>query len=691
MKRLLVTGIGVDAVSAAVPLYPGHDITALVSTPPGAGEEIVVRTATLREHRMPRPQAWARECARLADKPGIDAAVVALARTAADDDALRRAFLRYAADADTIVHTSAALFDIDERCGADGKPRLYHAPAGPQFPRACETDPAGPFTWMAFPLWVAETRLVAACDRIETDCAAEFARWYDKADRKRRCVLVVNDYPVDYPGGGGHTRIRSLNRFLAADEFEVTLLCLTDAGERRDTVLAPHFRQIAVPCTPAHAEMKARMNRGCGETASDVVSLLSCADNPQLGQEFRAAAAFADLVIFEHVYLAPLARLLPPGVPLMYSAQNVESAIKRQSLAGHPHAAELCAAADAAEAFLLERVDAVTAVSPDDAAHFSAASAAPVHVVPNGVRIPVAEPSLQREGVVFTGTAHPPNVEALEFILHRIAPALPDTSFVVIGAVGENVSPDRVPVNVTLTGRIPEERKNELLANAAAAVNPMFSGGGSNMKLPEYFAWRLPVVSTPFGARGFDIHGGTHLLIAHEDRFVEALRELLGSAELRERLGRSAYEYARDRLDWTVLSRRWQSAVAAAAQARERRLSLRPVAGGVSAAANELELLFPASEALDGTFDVRWGDAAAEDGALRACTPASGDTERFLALFGRFADTAAVAGGPRSAVRRGARLLQMHGVPTAVAGEAPGEHWLAWSDALRLSRKGERE
>jgi hypothetical protein len=45
-------------------------------------------------------------------------------------------------------------------------------------------------------------------------------------------------------------------------------------------------------------------------------------------------------------------------------------------------------------------------------------------------------------------------------------------------------------------------------AAADAAINPMQSGAGTNVKMGEFMALRLPILSTPFGARGLDFHDG---------------------------------------------------------------------------------------------------------------------------------------------------------------------------------------
>ncbi len=46
---------------------------------------------------------------------------------------------------------------------------------------------------------------------------------------------------------------------------------------------------------------------------------------------------------------------------------------------------------------------------------------------------------------------------------------------------------------------------------ASVAVNPMVSGSGTNLKIVEYLAAGVPVVSTPFGMRGLDLRPDEHL------------------------------------------------------------------------------------------------------------------------------------------------------------------------------------
>jgi hypothetical protein len=56
-----------------------------------------------------------------------------------------------------------------------------------------------------------------------------------------------------------------------------------------------------------------------------------------------------------------------------------------------------------------------------------------------------------------------------------------------------------------------------VLAAADAGLNPVLSGGGSNVKLPTYLALGLAVVSTPFGTRGYSSLEGAVQVAAAAD------------------------------------------------------------------------------------------------------------------------------------------------------------------------------
>ena len=58
-------------------------------------------------------------------------------------------------------------------------------------------------------------------------------------------------------------------------------------------------------------------------------------------------------------------------------------------------------------------------------------------------------------------------------------------------------------------------------------LNPVLAGSGSNLKLCEYIAYGIPVITTVHGNRGFGFKDKAHLLVAEISEFPHMLRESL--------------------------------------------------------------------------------------------------------------------------------------------------------------------
>jgi glycosyltransferase involved in cell wall biosynthesis len=104
--------------------------------------------------------------------------------------------------------------------------------------------------------------------------------------------------------------------------------------------------------------------------------------------------------------------------------------------------------------------------------------------------------------LVFSGSGFAPNVEALEQLRAycRAEAAFLQRERVHILALGSvSETPAREGALIS-TGRVPEILP--YLAAADAGLNPVTRGSGSNVKLFEYLAAKLPVISTAFGVRG---------------------------------------------------------------------------------------------------------------------------------------------------------------------------------------------
>jgi hypothetical protein len=125
------------------------------------------------------------------------------------------------------------------------------------------------------------------------------------------------------------------------------------------------------------------------------------------------------------------------------------------------------------------------------------------------------------------GSAHRPNVEAAEFILQELAPVLPEVEFDLIGGLCGAIRV-QVPNNVSLHGVVDSGRKSRILNRWLVGLNPVESGGGSSLKLPDYMAHGLATISTPTGSRGVPVESWDVGVVTELQGFRRCLTEMLG-------------------------------------------------------------------------------------------------------------------------------------------------------------------
>ena len=192
----------------------------------------------------------------------------------------------------------------------------------------------------------------------------------------------------------------------------------------------------------------------------------------------------------------------------------------------------------------VRRVDHVVTMSGEDARRLRRfAPDLRVSVSPCGVDCrqfrPADPPAPPATDVVFVGHfGHPPNVDAVRFLVHDVAPRIGRP--VRIRIVGRGVTPDvsalARPGAVDVVGPVDDVRPE--LASARVVVAPVRFGTGMRGKVLEALAMARPVVTTSLGAEGLGATQGHHLLVADgAEAFAAAIGRVLDDAELAAALG----------------------------------------------------------------------------------------------------------------------------------------------------------
>jgi glycosyltransferase involved in cell wall biosynthesis/GT2 family glycosyltransferase len=389
-------------------------------------------------------------------------------------------------------------------------------------------------------------------------------------------VTTVDMQPIDPPVGGGRLRLLGLYHNLGDNSVCHYVGTYDWPGESfRDHWLTKRLREISVPLSNEHHGAAADLALRCGgKTVID----LAFSQQGRLSGDFvsrvREEIREADVVVFSHPWVYPLvADTLKPNQVVVYDSHNVEGFLRAQLLdESNPEEKAVLRQAVADEYDMGSRADLILACSQEDLARFNRIyEFAPdkMRVIPNGVMAfsmkpaPSEERALIRKKLslksssfiaVFIGSPYGPNVEAAEFIANDLARELPDITFVIAGGVGEMVSGRER--NLVCTGRLEEADKLDWLRASDIAVNPMFSGSGTNIKMFDFMALGLPVVVTETGARGIEEGASQCFVRVPDDRgaFKEAVARLRTEKTLRQYLAASARECVETRYSWERIS-----------------------------------------------------------------------------------------------------------------------------------------
>lgn len=171
--------------------------------------------------------------------------------------------------------------------------------------------------------------------------------------------------------------------------------------------------------------------------------------------------------------------------------------------------------------------------------------------IPNAVAFdsPRPEPASGPFRLLFVGTfSYGPNVAGILWFADEIWPALRETlgHEIEFYAVGFDPPPEVLALGgrpgITIVG--PVESLPPHYAAAHAVIAPIFSGGGTRIKIIEAMAFGKPIVTTQMGCEGLQVEHGAQLLIADDaPAFQSAVMKLARDASYRSSLGHAGWDY----------------------------------------------------------------------------------------------------------------------------------------------------
>ncbi|RXK12284.1 glycosyltransferase [Halarcobacter mediterraneus] len=337
---------------------------------------------------------------------------------------------------------------------------------------------------------------------------------------KKDKITVVTTYSIYPPRGGGQNRIfylyKEISKFI-----KVEIICLVGRNQNyRKVEISPDFFEIRVPKSRIHEKKEIEIEKKAGIPITDIAMLYLYNETPKLQEEIKKSAATSKYIITSHPYTYSLIKEIV-NIPIIHESHNVEYNLKKQMLEDNPYNKKLLEKLFEVEKEACQDSIYTTVCSKDDAYVMEELYNLDINkslVVPNGVDLNTVpyissekrqelQSSFKAENekiVLFIGSWHQPNIEAVEEIF-LLANTLPEYNFIILGSVEGYFSSHKKPKNVGFTGIVTDEEKEIYLSIADIAINPMLSGSGTNLKMLDYMANGIPVISTKIGARGLDI------------------------------------------------------------------------------------------------------------------------------------------------------------------------------------------
>jgi O-antigen biosynthesis protein len=353
-----------------------------------------------------------------------------------------------------------------------------------------------------------------------------------------RLLIAYPTFPEPDTNAGAY-RLFEIIQILCAAGAKITFL----AQYANDPRYREQLEQLGVECVAddeEHLSASAdRFSRVLQAHAFDAAILV----------HFFMFTAYANFV---RAFL-PTCRLILDTVDLHFVRLEREASLRRDPvlgmLAAETRRTELAAACQA------DQVWVVTDVERDTLIARLGRDVGPVHVVPTIHRIRGPVRSFhERKGIIFLGSyGHAPNVDAVQFFVEQISPAirrmLPEVPVTIAGSNPPEwfYEHARLNPNIEVTGFVPDHRA--LLGSHRVGIAPLRYGAGMKGKIGEYLACGLPCVTTSIGAEGMALAHESQMLVADDPAaFAEAIGRLYGDEALWQRSCQAGLRYIREHL-----------------------------------------------------------------------------------------------------------------------------------------------
>ena len=393
----------------------------------------------------------------------------------------------------------------------------------------------------------------------------------------RAQLTAVNHYDVFPFNHGGSLGIRGLYKALS-EWFDVNIITfVTHDYFPEEVYISDHVKVIPIVLPEKLVQMQYAMYEEYGMDEHTMVDSSPAVvrwyhEFPEVINRVKEIAKKSFIVLAEHVFTWRIIKKACPDKHLWYRANNVEYDYKLTTWDKIGCPKDLLKEIYDIEKECCEECECVLTVSDLEKKRFIELYELPEKMYGKFINIrsgydtddlQTIMPS-ERDHIsgdyqysgLFIASDTPSTRKAAENCI-AVAKDCPDIQIVLLGGVGKAFKEVLLPKNIVITGIVTDEEKVYYLQHCDFALNLLEAGAGINVKMFEYFAFGIPVVTTKYGARGIKLTDNEDCIITENGRFSDDIRDFCElSIQKRDNIAKNALNLLVEHYSWRSLAKK---------------------------------------------------------------------------------------------------------------------------------------
>lgn len=389
-------------------------------------------------------------------------------------------------------------------------------------------------------------------------------------------ILVVDNQKIWPPDSGAPIRVFNMFKNLPK-EYDITFLGTTayDNFLYHEKQLTSNFKEkiikINKPILLFNSSLT-KMTKGI-HTFDIVISVYEYF-NSEFKNILNEEAEKADILIATHPWFFLHIRRFKNKI-LIYDSHNCEYLLKKDSLKKTFIGSILLFLTKRIEMSACKKSDLVIACSEENKESFKKLYKIrdeKICVLPNSIDMEEIKPATEEEKekakknlglknkktILFVGTYYGPNNEALDFIIRDLS-RMKDYTFLIAGNINLHFQKEYLNKkidNIKFYGKVNWKKLSLLYKASDLAINPMSNGSGINIKMLDYMAAGIPVITTPIGARGIkEIKNDEHMIICPIKDFKKEIQNLISNEKIKKRFKIKSREIIEKYYHYKIISK----------------------------------------------------------------------------------------------------------------------------------------